>query len=336
MNDEDDDLPDEAGGGSFSGNAISAGRFDKVLAEVFPRLSRTRLKNLIMEGSALLDGMTCRDPSAAVTAGQALGVDVPAPVKSYPEPESIPLDVVYEDDHLLVINKQAGLVVHPGAGNPSGTLVNALLHHCGETLSGIGGVLRPGIVHRLDKDTTGLMVVAKSDAAHRGLAEQLSDRSLSREYRAVVWKIPVPPAGRIDRPLARSGADRQKMAVVRKGGRQAATQYRIVERYGDAACLLNCRLETGRTHQVRVHAASIGHPLIGDPLYGLQATAQRALLKKTGLNEVSRESILAFPRQALHAWRIGFIHPVNEEDMAFEAPIPKDISQLIYHLKSNN
>jgi 23S rRNA pseudouridine1911/1915/1917 synthase len=310
------------------------GRLDKVLASLSPGLSRTRLKALILDGEVTVDGATEADPSAMVIAGQMLAVTVPAPVPHYPVAEDIPLDIVYEDEHLLVINKQAGLVVHPGAGNHSGTLVNALLHHCRDSLSGIGGVLRPGIVHRLDKDTSGLMVVAKSDLAHQGLAEQLSDRTLSREYKALVWKIPSPVMGRIDAPVARSLSNRQKMGIARKGGRHAVTHYKMADRFGQAACLVDCKLETGRTHQIRVHMNHIGHPLLGDALYGLQPTAQRALLKKTSLDAADIERIIAFPRQALHAWRIGFIHPATGAPMTFEAMPPDDFKTLALLMKT--
>jgi 23S rRNA pseudouridine1911/1915/1917 synthase len=331
----DDAAPDDAAASGFIERvADEDGRLDKVLAGLSPGLSRTRLKNLIQAGEATVDGAVCGDPSFAVRAGQILAVTVPAPVKHYPEAENIPLDIVYEDEHLLVIDKQAGLVVHPGAGNHAGTLVNALLYHCGDTLSGIGGVLRPGIVHRLDKDTTGLMVVAKSDVAHQGLAAQLSDRSLSREYQALVWKIPAPPLGRVVADIARSTANRQKMTVARRNGRHAATQYKTIERYGAAAALVACKLETGRTHQVRVHMAHIGHPLVGDQLYGLQVTAQRALLKKEGAAADVIEAVLEFPRQALHAWKIGFIHPVSGDFLTFEAQPPDDFNGLILNMKS--
>ncbi len=334
---DDIDTEDEAvAGGMLSGIAERDGRLDIILTGLCPGLSRTRLKNLILEGAVTVDGKVCRIPSADIFAGHVLAVDVPAPVKHYPEPEAIPLDVVYEDEALLVINKQAGLVVHPGAGNHTGTLVNALLHHCGDSLSGIGGVLRPGIVHRLDKDTTGLMVVAKSDAAHQGLANQLSDRTLRREYVALAWKVPMLPVGHIDAPLGRSPSDRLKMAVIRRDGRHAVTHYKVRERYHDAASLIDCRLETGRTHQVRVHLAHIGHPLAGDPLYGLQATAQRALMKKAGMTMEALEAVIRFPRQALHAGRIGFIHPLTEQEMAFEAPIPQDFDTLINCFKANS
>lgn len=325
---EDDDGPDiglAAGpeGGVIEVTASGAGRLDKILAEL-SRLSRTRLKGLILDGAVTLDGTVCADPSAHVSEGQAMCVTAPAPVPHYPDPENIPLDIVYEDADLLVINKQAGLVVHPGAGHRGGTLVNALLYHCGASLSGIGGVLRPGIVHRLDKDTTGLMVVAKSDRAHQGLAAQLADRTLSREYLALVWHVPTPPIGRIDAPIARSAANRQKMTVVRQGGRHAVTHYKVDRRFGDAAALVKCRLETGRTHQIRVHMAHVKHPLAGDPLYGAQPTAQRAALKKAGMDAALIEEVIAFPRQMLHAWRIGFTHPVTGEDMAWETAPPED------------
>lgn len=335
--DDDDDLPEDVpqepstdiGEGMHGFTVNSVGRFDKIMAGLCPSLSRTRIKALIQDGCVTLDGAACRDPSRLVTDGQIVTIDVPAPVRSHPQAESIPLDIIYEDDHLLVINKPAGLVVHPGAGNHSGTLVNALLAHCGDTLSGIGGVLRPGIVHRLDKDTSGLMVVAKSDRAHRGLAEQLSDRSLSREYLALVWKIPTPPVGRIEASLGRSTVNRQRMVVTRRQGRHAVTHYRCEEFFGRAATLVRCKLETGRTHQIRVHMDYLGHPLIGDQSYGMQPTGQRALLKKETLDPEAIETIIAFPRQALHATEIAFIHPATGEAMGFDVAPPDDFTDLV-------
>lgn len=310
-------------------------RLDKVLAVRFDDLSRSRLKALILDGEVMIDGAACTNPSQKVKEGAVLTLAVPPPVDDTPEPEDIPLDIVYEDDALLVINKQAGLVVHPGAGNWSGTLVNALLHHCGDTLSGIGGVRRPGIVHRLDKETTGLMVVAKTDEAHHGLSAQLSDRTLGRHYKALVWGVPQLLKGSVDQPIGRHPNSRMKMAVTHKNGRAAVTHYQLDEKYGAAASLLDCRLESGRTHQIRVHMAYIKHPLLGDPLYGIQRTAGQALLKKDGFEPEIAAQILGFPRQALHAWQIHFVHPLSGEQMDFEAPIPADMFSLINLLKSD-
>ena len=325
---------------TFSVSAGDAGaRLDKILTLHCEGFSRTRLKALILEGAVSIDGEPARDPSGKVVAGKMIRVNVPPPVAYEPVPENIPLNIVYEDRDLLVIDKPAGLVVHPGAGNHTGTLVHALLHHCGESLSGIGGVLRPGIVHRLDKETSGLMVAAKSDRAHRGLARQLEDRSLTRRYRACVWRVPTLITGTVDQPIARHHVHRQKMAVQARGGRAAVTHYTVESRFGrdrQTASLVTCKLESGRTHQVRVHMAHIGHPLIGDPLYGLQATASRALLKKGGYEEPAVSRIMSFPRQALHAWQIRFVHPLSGEEMAFESEMPDDLKSLINDLKSIN
>ena len=246
-----------------------------------------------------------------------------------PQAQDIKLDIVYEDEHMLVINKPVGLVVHPGAGNHDGTLVNALLYHCGDSLSGIGGVVRPGIVHRLDKDTSGLMVVAKNDKAHQGLSEQLSDRSLSRVYLALVLGVPMPPSGCVDKPIGRDPRNRQKMAILAKNSREAQTHYKVKTNYHDALALLECRLQTGRTHQIRVHMGHIKLPLVGDPLYGPQPTALRAALKKAGYEKDDIESIVAFGRQALHATEISFVHPVTAKRMSFNASPPDDFSNIL-------
>ena len=310
------------------GPDLTGVRLDKALAILCPDYSRSRLKQLIDSGDVILEGAVCDDASLKVTEGQVISFTLPQPVAATPQPENIPLNIVYEDDHLLVIDKQVGLVVHPGAGNWTGTLVNALLYHCGDTLSGIGGVIRPGIVHRLDKDTSGLMVVAKSDAAHRGLAAQLEDRSLSRTYTALVWKIPS-AKGLVDKPISRSPNNRMKMAIAPRGGREARTRYHRISAWHEALSLVECDLETGRTHQIRVHMQAIGHPLVGDPLYGLQKNAGLSLLRKAGYAQEVMQAITGFPRQALHAKAIRFFHPLTDEDMAFESSVPDDLAALI-------
>lgn len=311
-------------------NAEQCGRLDKILSAAFDDLSRSRLQALIDQGEVRLNGTVCDTASKKLVVGDVVEFSVPPPIDATPKPENIPLDIVYEDDDLLVINKQPGLVVHPGAGNYEGTLVNALLYHCKDTLSGIGGVMRPGIVHRLDKETSGLMVVAKNDMAHKGLAAQLEDRSLSRVYTAVVFKVPFPVKGTIDKPLVRHSSHRLKMTIARAGeGKEARTHYNVLKKYGEAASLVECKLESGRTHQIRVHMESIGHNLIGDPLYGPQPNGLRSALGKAGYDEGVISQIMEFPRQSLHAGAIGFIHPATEEDMAFEAPFPDDISNLL-------
>lgn len=303
-------------------------RADKVISVLCKDLSRTRIQSLMKHGKVYVNQSPVESPSLKLEEGDEILIEVPPAVEGTPEPENIPLDIVYEDEDLLVINKPAGLVVHPGAGNWSGTLVNALLHHCGETLSGIGGVVRPGIVHRLDKETSGLMVVAKNDAAHQGLSAQLADRTLSREYLALVLHVPMPARGRVDQPIGRHGSHRLKMAVT-KNGREAATNYKVVENYKGACALVECALESGRTHQIRVHMSHLGHPLVGDALYGPQPTALRAALKKAGYEPETIEQVMEFPRQALHAARISFVHPATEEEMGFEAELPEDISKLL-------
>ena len=293
-------------------------RLDRALAAALPTLSRERLKALISSGSVVgPEGRPVRDPAAKAVPGARYAVSVPAPRAAHNEAQDIALEIVFEDDHLLVVDKPAGMVVHPAAGNFDGTLVNALLHHCAGRLSGIGGVARPGIVHRIDKDTSGLLVVAKTDVAHEGLAAQFARHSLHRLYLAIVAGIPVPPAGVIDAPLARSAANRKKIAIVAEGrGKRAVTHYRIRQLLKEAA-LTECRLETGRTHQVRVHMASIGHPLVGDPVYGRTRSAHRDILKS-----------LNFQRQALHAAELGFMHPVSKENLTFKSPLPSDIQEL--------
>ncbi len=310
------------------------GRLDKVMAAFCEDLSRSRIQALIEQGQAMVNGAVCLSVSKKLGPGDVVEIFVPPPVDALPGPEDIPLDIVYEDSGLLVLNKPAGLVVHPGAGNREGTMVNALLHHCGASLSGIGGVLRPGIVHRLDKDTSGLMVVAKNDKAHRGLALQLEDRTLSRLYKALVFKVPFPARGAVDQPLGRHPSNRLKMAVRNKGGKAAKTRYRVEKKFGAACALVECELESGRTHQIRVHMNFINHPLIGDPLYGPQKNALASMLKKEGYAEDIVAGILDFPRQSLHAESISFIHPLTGESMAFTAPPPADMAGLLKLLEA--
>ncbi|MFO1259739.1 MAG: RluA family pseudouridine synthase [Sphingomonadaceae bacterium] len=299
-------------------------RLDKALAALVPSLSRERLKALILEGHvANKRGLAMRDPSAKVAPGQTYCLTIPDAVPADAIAQDIPLSIAYEDAHLIVVDKPAGLVVHPAAGNLDGTLVNALLHHCAGQLSGIGGVARPGIVHRIDKDTSGLLVVAKSDAAHEGLAVQFKDHSITRRYLAIVRGHPRPTNGTVDTWIGRSDHDRKKMAVQREGrGKHAVTHYRTVETLKDAA-LVECRLETGRTHQVRVHMSHIGHPLIGDPVHG---KAGRMKFGNGGHKQT-------FARQALHAAALGFIHPITKEKLDFESRLPADMQELLSQLR---
>lgn len=332
--DSDDPIADdEEGGGDILEAIVTADqagqRADKGLAALCADLSRTRIQALIDGGQVSINGAVLDSASRKLAEGDAVRIILPAPVPSVPEAEDIPIEVVYEDEDLLVVDKAAGMVVHPGAGNWNGTLVNALLHHCAGSLSGIGGVTRPGIVHRLDKDTSGLMIVAKNDKAHRHLAAQLADRSLSRTYFAVVLGVPVPLKGVIDRAIGRDKSSRLKMSATGTGLRTARTHYLVTERFGDACALVQCALETGRTHQIRVHMQLLGHPLIGDPVYGPQRTALAAKLKKEGYPPAIIEEICAFPRQALHAAAINFIHPRTGDEMEFEAGPPEDFFNLL-------
>jgi 23S rRNA pseudouridine1911/1915/1917 synthase len=313
--------------------AAAGERLDRWLAGRCPDLSRTRLKQLILQGAVLINGKPCLDPAQKMKSGAAVTLLVPPPLDDTPAPENIPLSIIYEDGDLLVIDKPAGLVVHPAPGHRSGTLVNALLHHCGDSLSGIGGIRRPGIVHRLDKDTSGLMLAAKNDRAHAGLSAQLADRTLSRRYYALVWGAPAHRKGSVNAAVGRHATQRLKMAVNTRNGRSAVTHYEVRETFGHAAALLECRLETGRTHQVRVHMNHLGHPLVGDPVYGRQRTGAEALLKKDGYDPAARDAILSFPRQALHARQIAFIHPATGTPMSFESPLPPDFAQLIRYFK---
>jgi len=295
----------------------SAGwRLDRALAAAVPTLSRERLKALISSGGVTGPKGLVRDPAVKAVAGN-YEVTIPDPTPAHNEAQDIALEILFEDDHLLIVDKPAGMVVHPAAGNFDGTLVNALLHHCAGRLSGIGGVARPGIVHRIDKDTSGLLVVAKTDVAHEGLAAQFAKHSIDRRYLAITAGVPKPLSGSIDAPLARSSANRKKIAIVEDGrGKRAVTHYRVIEPLRDAA-LVECRLETGRTHQVRVHMASIGHSLLGDPVYGRLRGEHREILKR-----------LNFHRQALHAAELGFTHPVTREHLSFKSALPSDIQEL--------
>lgn len=322
-----DEEPREQRLSATAGEGDRGERLDRMLAQHFRDLSRTRLKHLVEQGRVTMDGATITDPSMRVKPGQRFLVAEPAPIADRPLPQAMALDIRYEDDDLLVLDKPAGLVVHPAPGNPDHTLVNALLAHCGESLSGIGGVRRPGIVHRLDKDTSGLLVVAKSAPAHAGLAADFAARRIERIYQAVVWGVPSPRSGEIAGAIGRNRANRKKMAVVTRGGKPAVTRYRVLRLYKDAAALVECRLATGRTHQVRVHLAEIGHPLIGDPVYGRSRGRRRAL------PEPLRTALDAFPRQALHAASLGFRHPITGMRLELESDIPFDMKELTIKLE---
>ncbi len=312
-------------------------RLDRWLAVRLPDLSRTRLKRLSLDGRVRIGGRTLDEPEYRIKPGERVELRVPAPEPAKPKAEAIPLKVVYEDGELIVIDKPAGLVVHPAAGNRTGTLVNALIAHCGDSLSGIGGEKRPGIVHRLDKDTSGLLVVAKTDRAHQTLAAQFADHGrtgpLERAYLALVWGVPSPARGEIEAPIGRDPKSRVKMAV-RAGGRRALTRYTMVETYRGkggkpVAALVECRLETGRTHQIRVHLAKIGHPLLGDEVYGSGFRS-----KGTALTESARASLAALGRQALHAYRLGFVHPLNGKALRFDSKLPPELARLTKALKT--
>ncbi len=304
-------------------------RLDRWLAAMLPAQSRSRLKALIEDGRVAVSGKAVADPSRKVRTGDEVVLTIPAPLPAAPKAESIPLTVVFEDAHLIVVDKPAGMVVHPAPGSSSATLVNALLHHCAGSLSGIGGEKRPGIVHRLDKDTSGLIVAAKDDITHRGLATQFAAHTITRAYKALCWGVPRPPSGAIDGNIGRSTRDRKKMAVLKNGGREARTNYRVERSFGQVAALIECRLETGRTHQIRVHMASIGHSLIGDATYGA-ATRSRVERLPQGIQGAVR----SFHRQALHAWQLGFTHPVTSERLLFGTDIPSDFKALLNSLSS--
>ena len=337
--DFDDDLPDsepdsEPGSEDSAtlltaeiGDAAAGERLDRALAAAFSDLSRARLQALIGEGRLSFGGETIRDGKHKARPG-LYELSVPAPVSATPEPQDIPLEVLYEDEHLIVVNKPAGMAAHPAPGTPDGTLVNALLFHCRDSLSGVGGVLRPGIVHRLDKDTSGVLVAAKTDATHRALSELFARHDIDRAYNAVVRGAPRYVKGTLNTRIGRSHHDRKKMAVLRGGGREAVTHYTVGEVFGDTkplAALLTCKLETGRTHQIRVHMAHLGCPCLGDPVYGSGAPHRdvQAILKDLG-----------FTRQALHAAVLGFVHPVSGRKLRFRAPLPADMAALIDALRA--
>jgi len=309
-------------------------RLDRFLQGQAPDLSRTRLQALIKAGHVRENGRTIGEPGHKVKPGAVFELHVPAPDEAEPEAQDMPLNIVHEDSSLIVLDKPARLVVHPGAGHSSGTLVNALIAHCGDSLAGIGGVKRPGIVHRLDKDTSGLLVVAKTDAAHQGLSEQFAahgaDGRMERAYLALVWGEPSPRVGRIATSIGRKATNRTKMAVVREAaGRAAATRYEVLKTFTDdhakpLASLVKCRLETGRTHQIRVHMAHIGNPVMGDATYGTGFSAS-----KVKLNETARRALEKLDRQALHAAVLGFEHPRTGKPMRFESPLPADMASLL-------
>ncbi|MFZ0694217.1 MAG: RluA family pseudouridine synthase [Alphaproteobacteria bacterium] len=304
-------------------------RLDKLLAAALPALSRTRLKNLIEAGRVACAGATITDASRRVKPGEIFEIVVPPPVPAEPRAQNIPLAIVYEDEDLIVIDKPAGLVVHPAPGNRDNTLVNALLAHCGKSLSGIGGVMRPGIVHRLDKDTSGLMVVAKNDAAHASLARQFAERTMSRAYYAVVWGVPRKAEGEISGNIGRNPHFRKKMAVVKSGGKPALTRYKVLRSFGKMASLIECRLMSGRTHQIRVHMAAIGHPVIGDTVYGGKSPPG------IKLDPALATAAKHLGRQALHAYLIGFDHPRTGERLEFQSNITSDINMLIELLEKS-
>jgi 23S rRNA pseudouridine1911/1915/1917 synthase len=324
--DIDDEIPLDPGPAGVRVIELSpeeaTGRLDKALTAKLPELSRARLQALMAEGRVSRDGVVLTDPSLKPLP-TSYRIEIPAAIAAEPAAENLPLAVLFEDEHLIVIDKPAGMAAHPAPGSESGTLVNALLHHCGASLSGIGGVARPGIVHRLDKDTSGVMVAAKTDAAHRGLAKLFEAHDIERVYIALTRGAPSPRSGTIEGRIGRSSADRKKMALVKSGGREATTHYKTGRIYGPEAkplaARVACRLETGRTHQIRVHLASKGAPCLGDPLYG---SGQPALKVREAISQAG------LMRQALHAAVLGFVHPVTGEVLRFETPLPADMAGL--------
>jgi len=299
-------------------------RTDRFLADAIGTLSRSRVKSLMQDGAVLRDNVALRDPAEPVRPGAVFVVQPPAAVTARPEPQRIPFAILHEDTDLIVLDKPAGLVVHPAPGNEDGTLVNALLAHCGDSLPGIGGERRPGIVHRLDKDTTGIMVVAKTEQALATLSAAFAARDIDRAYHALVWGVPAPSSGEIEGAIGRDPRERKRMAVVARGGKPALTRYRALRTWPSPVTLLECVLATGRTHQIRVHLASTGHPVVGDPVY-----LRRVPAAAKALASPVRAALLDFPRQALHAARLGFVHPRTGQPLLFERPIPADMTALL-------
>lgn len=304
-------------------------RIDKFLALSFPEMSRSQIQRLIKSGNVSCDDDIIVDNSFKVRLDDSYQVFVPEAVDADPEPENLPIEIVYEDEDLIVVNKPAGMTVHPAPGSPNGTLVNALLYYCRDRLSGIGGVKRPGIVHRIDKDTSGLLVVAKNDMAHRHLSEQFFEHTIERTYFALVYGLPNTLNGRVEANLGRSPYDRKKMAVLQNGGKRAVTNYKTIENFKNFAALVQCNLETGRTHQIRVHMASLGCNLIGDQLY---VKSKKTNIK--GVDESIKRYVNSFPRQALHATTLGFKHPRSNEFVSFSSEFPEDFLQLLTSLKN--
>ncbi|MCA3274102.1 MAG: RluA family pseudouridine synthase [Roseomonas sp.] len=304
-------------------------RADRFLADAIGSLSRSRVKGLIVEGHASRDGAPLKEPAEPIRPGALYALEIPAAIPALPQPQDIPLTILHEDADLIVLDKPAGLVVHPAPGNQDGTLVNALLAHAGDDLPGIGGEKRPGIVHRLDKDTSGVMVAAKTELALRRLSESFAERDLERQYLALCWGLPAAMEGEINAPIGRHPADRKRMAVVERG-KPAITRYKVLRSWGTSCALVACKLLTGRTHQVRVHMAHIGHSLVGDPVY-LRRTPAAART----LDVAVRDALLAFPRQALHAASLGFRHPISGQALHFERPPPEDMAALLTLLDGN-
>ncbi len=307
----------------------SGQRLDKFLSERIGTLSRSRVKGLILDGFLRRDDIAATDPAELVKAGATYTLRQPDPAPAIPLGEAIGLSILYEDKFLLVLDKPAGLVVHPAPGNPDGTLVNALIAHCGESLTGIGGERRPGIVHRLDKDTSGVMVVAKTEPVHVALSAAFAARDIDRQYKALCWGLPEPKSGEVEGDIGRDPRERKRMAVVTRNGKAALTHYQVLRGFGLSAALLSCKLASGRTHQIRVHLAHIGHPLIGDPVY-----LRRKPAAAQHLQEPARSLALDFPRQALHAELLGFRHPATGNQLHFETAPPKDFQQLTHALET--
>jgi 23S rRNA pseudouridine1911/1915/1917 synthase len=322
---------------ALAGEDHAGGRLDRFLAAALPDFSRSRLKQLLDGEAVSIGARTIKDANHRVKPGESYVVTIPPTAPAAPQGQDIPLEVVYEDKDLIVINKPAGLVVHPAAGNPDGTLVNALIAHCGPGVLRIGGEERPGIVHRLDKDTSGLLVAAKTERAMASLAKQFANHTIERAYNAVVWGAPRDTTGLIESQIGRSPFDRKRMTVLRAGGKRAATRYKVIEKFGPGerpfAALIECRLETGRTHQIRVHLTHLGHPLIGDPQYGRNRVAPKP---KSPLEARAFTAAADFPRQALHAFVLGFQHPSLHKTLRFEAPWPADFAELVGALRGLN